>query len=262
MGINFVASGMVLQAAPIGEYDKRIVILTKELGKVTAFARGARRTGSTLMAATNPFVFGEFELYQGRSTYYVRKASVANYFRSLAADYATACYGFYFLELAEYFSVPVDAPGGMPAPDAGNGPGKQLLQLLYLSLRALEKDSLDNRLVRVVFELRVLLLNGTYPDVFECRACGGREDLVLFDLENAGVLCAECAKKEGAGRSWFLSPSTVYTVQYILSSPLEKLYTFLVTDEVLAELERLTSDFYRVYIGHPFKARALLNELL
>lgn len=243
MGQSVILTGMVLNAMPIGEYDKRITVLTKERGKITAFARGARRPTSQLLAATSPFSFGEFELFEGRSTYNLIKATISNYFRSLSADPSAACYGFYFLEIANYFAHE-------------NNDEKELLKLLYQTLRALEKETLDNRLVRRIFELRALLAEGEYPNLFFCQHCKKEEELAWFSTSKQGMLCKECGPGTDGVR---LEETELYTMQYILSAKLERLYTFAVSGQVLQKLEQILDRYFAAQTDHEFRSLEILK---
>lgn len=142
--------GMVMKASPAGEYDRRITLLTQERGKITAFARGARRMGSALAASTVPFAFGRFHLYEGRSAYTCVSAEIKTYFEKLKTDYIGACYGAYFMEFADYY-----AQENLEASD--------MLNLLYVAFLALEMDSIPDERVRYAFEVRLMVQGGEFP---------------------------------------------------------------------------------------------------
>ena len=129
MDDKIALTGIVLIAAPIGESDKRLVLLTRERGKVTVFARGARRPGNPFLAAANTFAFGTFYVKEARTAYQLVQTEIRNYFREITEDVEAACYGSYFLEFADYYA-------------RENDDGTQIIQLLYGALRAVLNQKL------------------------------------------------------------------------------------------------------------------------
>lgn len=244
---QIVLTGMVLSTMPVGEYDRRVVILTKEQGRISAFARGARRPNSPLVGALNPFSFGEFTVYAGRSSYTVQAASISNYFEGLREDIIGAYYGFYFLEFADYYTKEANDES-------------EMLKLLYQTLRALLNPHIPDRLVRCIFELKALTVNGQAPQVFQCVVCGNKDRPAVFSAVKGGLVCGECRGDVIDGM--LLDNSTLYSMQYIESSSIGKLYTFTVTDKVLAELEKVMGRLMEVYVGKKFKSLEILETLL
>lgn len=243
---QITVTGMVLTSAPVGEYDRRVVLLTKERGKISAFARSARRPNSALMGVTSPFSFGTFTLYEGRTSYTLVSASISNYFSDLRMDVEGAYYGFYFMDIASYY-----------AREANDETA--LLKLLYQTLRALVNVHIPNRLIRRIYELRAITINGEGPQVFECISCGDKEREKVFSVRSGGLLCSECAGLASDGVT--LLPSTLYTLQYIVSAPIEKLYTFVVKEEVMIELEHLVDAYLGEYLGRRFKSLEILETI-
>lgn len=209
--------GMVLQSTPSGEYDKRTVILTKERGKITAFARGARKQKSPLLAAASPFVFGTFTVYEGRDAYTLVQAEVSNYFTELKEDFEGTCYGCYFMEVASYYT-------------RENLDASQVLNLLYATLRALSNEKLDNEIIRCVFEMKAMVLNGEYP----------------YDIVNDASL----------------QESTRYALAYVIQAPIQKLYTFTLAPEIFREFRRVQDHFNRLYIDRSFKSFEILKTMV
>ena len=239
-------TGMVLSAMPVGEYDKRLVILTREKGTITVFAKGARRQNSTMMAVSNPCVFGSFLIYEGRTAYQLRSASVKNYFSELAGIQPEVYYGFYFLEIADYYGR------------EGNRE-TDMLNLLYITMKALIRGRISNRLIRAIFEMRAMLINGEYPRLFECGICGRTEDLTFLSLEASGCICSNCRKQVKDGIS--VSTSALYALQYMVATPMEKIYTFTLKPEVEREVTRWVKRYIDRYTDKRFKSLEILEVM-
>ncbi len=103
-----------------------------------------------------------------------------------------------------------------------------MLKLLYQSLRALAAPNFDNKLVRYVFELKSIMLSGEFP---------------------------------GLGAENTLMESTAFTIDYIMRTPVEKLYSFHVKTEVLQELGLYSRRMCKRVMDKNFKSLEILENI-
>ena len=253
--------GAILSAMPLGESDRRIVLLTRQRGKLSAFAKGARRQGSPLMALAAPFVFGTFTLYEGRNSYTLQQVQAGRQFISLASCQPGIYYGYYFAEIADYF--------GHEGTDE-----KEMLNLLYVSFHALEKGTADPALIRSAFELRAMTEQGLMPQVSACVSCGTRfdGDAGWFFSQNAhGLLCPGCAAslrrqaRPAPGNPSFdgtrIRPATVAAMRYVTAAPLKKLFSFSLLPDAEREFAKLSAVYLQRGVDRKLKSLRVLEAM-
>ena len=206
---------MVLRSRPAGENDRLITLLAGTEGKLNVFVRGARKPSSRFAASSESFAFGEFKLSHGTSAYYLNDADISNYFEEFRSDIELAAYASYFAEIADYYCVEGD--------DATT-----MLGLLYASLLALINPNFSCRLVRCIFVLRAIVINGEFPGLPQGR------------VYNDAVVAA---------------------IERIENADLRHLYTFKLTEPAEDELFRLTTEYEKRFMDRHFKSLEVLSAL-
>lgn len=78
---------LVLRRRDVGEADRRLSILTREDGRLSVVARGARKAASRLAAVSEPLTLAEIHIATGTKQSYVLQASIRDVFPGLRMDY-------------------------------------------------------------------------------------------------------------------------------------------------------------------------------
>lgn len=258
MAAQEVVHGMVLSAMPVGESDRRVVLLTKERGKIAAFARGARKPNSPLLAKSQPFAVGEFTVYAGRDAYTLLQAEISEYFEKIQEELTAVCYACYFCEFAGYFAREELEAGDM-------------LNLLYVTLSMLVKKRLSYALVRRIFEWKMLSLFGEAPWMTDCvhcrKTCRVEEQVpyVWFFYSKGGILCPDCIHMYGKQMKMpdavKVQETVRFTLEYIAFSPVSRLYSFQLAEEVSKKLIQFVGDYIGQCVPHEFRSLQMLEMI-
>ncbi len=233
--------GIVLGQIPMRDQDKKLVILTEDMGLIEAIGRHIGGARSKLSAAAEILAYDDLCLYSGKSGYIVDSADLLRNFYGLRTDLQKISLASYLCELTRFI-----------LPDRDNGGA--CLKLLLNTLWLLEQGKRSPAMLKAVYELRVLCLSGFAPHLSGFYRCGAEEELTFFPLDGT-LFCENCLDTMPADRPRMKLPQPVFlAMRHICEAPDEKLFSFKLTPDSENALGLVTEYFALCQTGGQFKS--------
>lgn len=240
-------NGVVLKRTAVGDNDVILTVFTSELGVVKASAKGVKSYKNKFSAGTALFSYSEFILLKGKDIYRVRSCELLESFYNLSTNIERIAFATYIADLTAYTVKETIA-------DA------RLLSLLLNTFYLLANSDRNLRLVKSVYELKLLCYSGLAPQLECCVSCGDTEHVDYISPQAGGLLCGEC--QNTARQVYPLSEPCLIALRFIVYSEDKKAFAFQLSDAALEELEAHIEHFMREHIDRDFYSLTYLNMIL
>ena len=247
----FDVRGLVIRTVDIKETDRLVTIFTEERGAISALARGARSLKSRKLAATMQFCYGNYVIYQQGDKLWIKEAELIESFFDIRKTIEGLALSNYVAEVLSDVAV--------------EEAESDLLRLSLNTLYAIAKGKYSLSKIKAVFEIRTASIIGFMPDVISCHKCHGKEGDFFFDIMGGVIECRDCRDKAILERAipedpheskiiTILSPGAKDAMGYSIYSPLEKVFSFNLSDDDMRLFSRAAEEYLLNQIGHSYKS--------
>ena len=149
---QIITKGIVLSRTDYGEADRILTLLTPDQGKLRLMARGVRRAKSKLAGGIELFSVSDISYMQGRGEIGTLVSSrLITHYGTIVKDIGRVQLGYELIKMLNR------ATEDQPEPE--------YFELLQQAFEALDEATIDQDLIRLWFESRLLRLAGHSPNL-------------------------------------------------------------------------------------------------
>lgn len=233
------SDALVLRIVEFSETSCIVTLFSREFGKLSALAKGARRPKSPFEAALDllSLVRVVFLRKSSDSLDLLTEAKLERRFRAATRDLSRLYAGYYVAELLRDLTHPSD-------------PHPPLFTAADDTLAAIDSDT-DVATSVLRFELTLLRELGHLPSLDVCVGCGCEMELVgriPFGLTSGGVLCATC--RSGERNVVSVSAGVLKTLSRYGEADSESWRRVDVERSQRGELRGLLNQYFTHLLGH------------
>jgi DNA repair protein RecO (recombination protein O) len=237
-------ASVVVRQRDLGEADRVAVLFTRDLGKLSAVARGVKRPRSKLAGSLQLFNHLEVLLAAGRTLDVLTQARPLDLFSRLRTDMPRYAHASYVVELLDML---LEERAAAPP----------LFDLLVAVLRGLDGEGDPATLARG-FELKLLTELGYGPELFTCVSCGTEVEggRAGFSTAEGGLVCERCQRALGVGT---VTPTALQAMRDLVQMPEEELVRRKLSRVAREELQRVLRAFVDFHLPRPLHSTAFLT---
>lgn len=249
------SEALILRAVDFGESDRILHLLLPEVGRLTAIAKGARRSRRRFSGSLDLFQHLRVQVDRRKRGAMARldAATLLRNYDALRCDPSRFALGCFLLELLDRL-----APE-----DGARADTRRLFRFALGSLEVISQRPVDAGM-RTLLELRALEALGLRPELSRCVRCGGAAvrggARVGFHVGDGGVVCSQCGREGEA--LLVVHAGTLRALEQGLRFELGQLHRLVLPAELLAEARLLVGRFERFHLGVELRSRKFLDQRL
>lgn len=241
----FECKGVVIKTQDFKENDKLVWIYTEKFGKITAIARGAKKSKSKFLSITLPLCYGDYLVFKGKSLFNLQEGRIINSFQGLLNNLDKLTYSSYLCELIDIALL-------------DNEPNIWLFKEFITTLYLLNTDALDYELLARSFELKLLKATGYGLNLDNCTICKKKIAVSNYvSLSYFGGVCEACNKEHGL----YISKGAYNALKYLTNTTSDKIYRLNLSVDIKKEIEKVTTFIISSSYAKKPKSLEMLNYL-
>ncbi|MEA1940491.1 MAG: DNA repair protein RecO [Candidatus Caldatribacteriota bacterium] len=245
----YKTEGIVIKSTEYRDADKILSIYTKNYGKITAIAKGVRKTKSKFGSSLELLTHSIFLIYKGRNIDIINQTEILESFFPISKQFIKFAFAINCAEVINKLCEDRET-------------NRDLFFLLKETLHLL-KTAKEPKLLSLSFKWKVLNIIGYRPSLDRCSGCNKKmEDMggIFFRIDEGVIACSECIIKD---KSNYVKVSDYFIrlLRKILVTPLSVISKTAIHDKRIEELGKITNIYLDYYSDSIFKTDGFLKKL-
>ena len=127
--------------------------------------------------------------------------------------------------------------------------------------------------IKAVFEIRAVSILGFMPSILACHSCDEKNGDFFFDIMGGIIECRSCHERRERSRIEHADPHETHilcilsegakiALGYAIYSPIERVFSFNISDEDMRLFGRATEEYILNQLGHSYRSLDFYKSLL